>query len=197
MVQVASARASKRTATRVAVLALLAFSSLLMSGCGGDERTRLGSDLAGWPRTESSRVEDEFGAMLLVTSDQDWRTKWDTSPETIPRFNTVSRLSVGQRASILTFFTNPKLDASGQARVLCDLKCTRPDDTIAFDLKDVVCEEGEPRSPVTYVRLSPAVCEFIGEDSDPIGIWKTEVRVKDMVRGTSIDLKTSFELIAR
>lgn len=178
-------------------LALVSLQLLLAAGCGGGDGVRRGSDLSGWPRTGASQVEQGFAAMLLVTPDRDWRAKWDTSPETIPRFDEVSRLRIGEQASILTFFTNPQADASNQVRVLCDLKGTRPDESIAFDMKDIVCVEGELTSPATDIWLSPAVIEVVGEDSDPLGVWRIEVRVKDMVRGTAIDLKTSFELVAR
>jgi len=57
-----------------------------------------------------------------------------------------------------------------------------------------VCMEGELKGNPAFVRLAAPVLKFVGEPQDPLGEWRVEVSVKDVLRQTSLHLKTSFTL---
>lgn len=145
---------------------------------------------------ESGRpvTQNDFTGLLLVTPDADWQQKWNTSEATVPKFNQASTVRYGEQLSILTFFANPKADKSGNVDVVCNLKVVRPDGSLSVDAKDVQCAKGKLQGHPRNVRLSPAVLKFVGEESDPPGVWKVEVKLTDKVRGTSLTLKSQFEL---
>jgi hypothetical protein len=46
-----------------------------------------------------------------------------------------------------------------------------------------------------YIRLSPAVIEFVGDKTDPLGRWLVEVDIEDANRKTTLRLQTQFTLI--
>src|SRR4051812_41302456 len=63
--------------------------------------------------TGSTRYRDDFGGSLIVTTDEDWKAKWDTPPENAPSFNKADVVPYGKKVFALSFFSNPKLDAAG------------------------------------------------------------------------------------
>lgn len=147
------------------------------------------------PNSESMKSINGFGGSLVVTPDADWEAKWNTSPETVPWFSTASEVRYGETVTILTFFINPKTNASGEIQILCDIKVTRPDGNSPIDARDVNCASGKLQGHLRSVRLSSAIIKFIGEDGDPPGKWQVEVNLTDKIRGTTIPLKTHFTLL--
>lgn len=156
----------------------------------------LGADRTSWTQTESRKVKNDFGGNLVVTPDADWKEKWQTPPETIVYFNEASVVGIGDRLWILAFVVNPQLDKYGSANVTASLKATRPDSSVAFDLKDTPCLKGEMQGSLDNVRLCPAIVEFVGEPGDPLGEWVVEVTVTDQNRSTTLDLKSTFSLVS-
>ncbi|MCP4351675.1 MAG: hypothetical protein GY795_39925 [Desulfobacterales bacterium] len=130
----------------------------------------------------------------MLTSDLDWQEKWETSPGTVPCFNEAQSVQVGEKIVILTFFVNPKTNQNYEAHVLCDIKVTRPDNTISINYKDITCIEGKLQGKPNYIRLSPVIINFSGEATDPKGIWTVEAELHDVIRKTALNLKTSFVL---
>src|SRR5262249_24501284 len=94
------------------------------------------------PNTEARNAVAEFGGWLVVTSDSDWQTKWETSPDTVPRFTEPKTVVRGQPIFILTFFANPKLRESGEADVTCDIDVVKPDGTSSVHQVEAVCFRG-------------------------------------------------------
>jgi hypothetical protein len=45
------------------------------------------------------------------------------------------------------------------------------------------------------MRLAAPVLGFVGEPADPVGTWRVDVTLRDMPRGVTMDLHTSFELL--
>jgi hypothetical protein len=117
----------------------------------------LGPDKSQWPDTEFRKTRNGFSGMLLVTPDTDWEQKWNTPPDTIPRFRSAKNVQVGERLVVLTFFANPQQDESKNVNVVCSIKAIRPDNTISVDEKDIPCLKGELRDDPKYIRLSPAI----------------------------------------
>jgi hypothetical protein len=147
------------------------------------------------PGTEARNAVAGFGGWLVGTSDSDWQAKWETSPNTVPRFTEAKTVARGKAIFILTFFANPKLTDSGVADVTCDIDVLRPDGTSSVHQVDAVCFRGALRGPPTNVYLSAPILNFVGESNDLAGKWSVRVTLKDNVRHVSLPLKTSFTLV--
>ena len=87
--------------------------------------------------TESMKSRNGFGGALLVTTDEDWEQKWNTPPETRPSFTKAEVVPYGKKIFILSFFSTPKLDASGAANVRCDYTVLSPKGNATFVQKDM------------------------------------------------------------
>ena len=165
----------------------------LSSGSFAEEY--LGKDLSSWPQTEARKVQNDFAAWLLVTPNLDWQKRWDTPPDTIPYFDEASEVRIGEQLVILTFFTNPGINDSGNSLVNCSLKVTRPDGSYSVPEQGFDCLneklQGNPRN----IRLSPVVIQFTAEDSDPLGVWVVEVTLEDKIRQVFLKLKTTYKLV--
>jgi len=156
----------------------------------------------GWVDSEGNRIPNSsdiknvsgFGGSLVVTPDADWAEKWETPHDTVPYFSTADVVKVGERLTILTFYINPKVDSSGNVRIVCDILVIRPDGTHSVDER-MACVSGELNGDPRSVRLSPAILQFTGEANDPIGRWTVEVKLVDLVRGVEIPLETTFDLV--
>ncbi len=149
------------------------------------------------PNTEARSAIDGFGGWLLVTSDADWKQKWETSPNTVPRFTEAHTVTRGEHLSMLTFFANAKLADTGKVYVTCDIDVIRPDGSSSVHQVGAVCFRGQLKGAPTNVYLSAPILEFVGEPTDPVGKWLIHITLKDNVRRVSLSLKTSFTLVAK
>ena len=157
--------------------------------------------LATWSFTSQAdlaRTQDNnnaFSGWLLVTSDQDWREKWNSPEESVPTFNETREVRLGEKITILTFYRNPQPDEHGQIHLRCDLTITKPDDSLSYHRENMECAneklQGDPRN----LRLTYVIIDFIGEIGDPYGEWTIEVILHDENSGMEIPLQTDFELI--
>jgi hypothetical protein len=143
--------------------------------------------------TDARKAVSGFGASIIITPDADWESKWNTPAETSPKFTTIEKLKIGERATILIFFANPKQDAAGSVDVTCDVKITRPNNQIT-DNHGLKGFTGKLRGPVTNSYLTEAVICFVGEPTDPLGEWIVDVTVHDNNRHVSIPLRSKFSL---
>jgi hypothetical protein len=144
--------------------------------------------------TDDRKSVDGFGGWLIVTSDADWKKKWETPSDTTPDFTTARKVPRGKRVFVLSFFVNPRLDAEGKAEVRCDIDLAAPDGTIATHQEDLVCFQGPLKDP-RLVYLSGPVVGFSGDPGDPGGDWEVRVTLRDKVRNVAVPLKTSFTLM--
>jgi hypothetical protein len=143
------------------------------------------------PETDSMKSSKGFGGNIILTPDADWEAKW-ARPEP-PRFNTTDKVKLGGSLMALVFFTNPGRDEKGNVRILCDILLLKPDHSASQDLKNATCAEGPLKGGPYDVRLSNQLIGFTGEESDPEGTWTIKVRLRDTVRGASVDLLTRFD----
>jgi hypothetical protein len=146
------------------------------------------------PYSESRMRIDGFDGMLMITPDADWREKWDTPPDTVPRFNISHEVSEGGQLWILPFFSNPRGDAEGQANVTCDIVVVRPDGSLSQSLLDAECMRGPLPPQPTNVFLAKQLLGFMAEPSDLRGRWIVKVTLRDKVRGVELPLQTWFDV---
>jgi len=148
------------------------------------------------PNSDSIKSINGFGGWLIVTQDNDWESKWNTPPETVPYFSEASTVKYGEQLTILTFFINPKIDHTGSIHLVCSIKITKPDGSQSVSAEDIDCAKGKLNGNPRSIRMTSAVLKFIGEGGDPPGKWVVEVDVKDTVRNITVPLKAGFTLIA-
>jgi hypothetical protein len=163
----------------------------------GADNAWLGPDRNKWPDTEFRKTKNDFAGMLLVTPDLDWEKKWNTPPDTIPYFKEAKNVNIGEELRILTFFVNPKIDSNGDVNVVCGIKVTRPNGTVSADKKNIPCMKGKLLGDPNNIRLSPAVIHYVGEKSDPLGMWIVDVGIQDVNRQTLLQLRAYFNLRAK
>ena len=144
--------------------------------------------------TDSRKSVNGFGGWVLVTSDANWRAKWETPSSSVPSFTEAKTVTKGQQVYVLAFFSNPLLDNSGDADVTCDLDITRPDGTSSLHQTDVSCFKGKIKESANHLFLSAPVIGFTGEAGDKAGKWVVRIALKDNVRGTVVPLSTYFIL---
>ncbi|MBU0688653.1 MAG: hypothetical protein KJ850_10000 [Gammaproteobacteria bacterium] len=146
------------------------------------------------PDSDSRKALNGFGGWLLVTSDNDWPTKWQTQPDAIPHFSMADTITKGQPLYALTFFSNPKLNDHGDADISCDIELRKPDGSASFQQTDTTCFKGTLQGQPNYLYLSAPTIKFIGEQNDPNGVWQVNITLKDNIGHTNLPLKTSFIL---
>ena len=179
---------------KIAILLSLMFVS---QNIGAFEGQYFGSDKSTWTNTEFRKTKNDCAAWLMVTPDLDWQGKWDTPPDTVPHFNEADKLKVGERVVILTFFVNPQTDEDKQAHVIYSLKVIRPNSSVSAEQKSIPCLVGELKGNPNYIRMSPAVIQFTGEETDPLGEYIVEVSVSDVLRQVTLNLVSKFTLEAK
>lgn len=146
------------------------------------------------PDTQFRQSKDGFGGWLVVTPDADWREKWNTSPETVPHYNTANSVEKGKSLTILIFFVNPAADTNRNVDVTCDIQSIRPDGSMSIDQKEIPCLKGELQGDPGNIRLAAPVIKYVGESKDLPGKWTIKVTLRDNGRHVELPLKTSFEL---
>jgi hypothetical protein len=149
--------------------------------------------------SEAMQIKGHFAGSLIVTSDADWKKKWDTPANAMPSFDKASVLAYGKKVFILTLFANPPLDAAGSANLRCDFKIINPSGKVQLSRSDLSCHAGRLARNKHNVYLSEPVIAFSGDPGDPPGIWVVEVKLRDTNRANrSVELlmRSSFELKA-
>jgi len=150
---------------------------------------------AGATAADSTRASvSGFSGWLVITPDADWDKKWRTPEYPIPAFKIADELQIGETVNILIFYANPKVSASGNVDVRCEIKVTRPDGATALDEDNLDCASGKLSGPVTDLRVSGNTLQFVGESSDPPGKWTVEVTLHDVYANVKLPLKAQFTL---
>jgi hypothetical protein len=172
----------------IATIALLAATSAIAQSGWRDAK---GVPLA---ESESAKTRDNFSVALMITSDEDWQSKWETAPKTVPQFSIASEVENGGALDILTFLANPAIGEDGMTSVSCDLLVTRPDGTVSVEQIQIPCFNHQLTGDPENVYLSAAYLKFTAEATDLRGKWLVNVKVRDNVRGVQIPLSSEFVL---
>ncbi len=146
------------------------------------------------PNMDSRKAIANFGGWLVITPDPNWESQWHQH-RTTPKFTQAKQVKRGETITILPFFANPKLDNNANFLVSCDITVTRPDGTFSINETNIPCAQGKLTVSPQQMFLSRAVIKYIGENKDPLGEWKVTVTLTDKLRGVSLPLTNSFELV--
>jgi len=138
-----------------------------------------------------------FGGRLIVTSDLNWKEKWNTPSGRIPSFTEKERIGLGESIAVLILYTNPAVDQTNRINIFCDIRLKQPDGQISLEQKDVVCANEQIKGDTRNIRLSYAVLDFSVDVSDPYGVWTIEVKLKDEISGSEVYLRRFLEVVNR
>lgn len=153
----------------------------------------LGLVATGIPAAEP-RSTRPFAGSLLLTTDEDWRTRWETAAGPELGITETDTLTRGRKLWVVVTIANAGLDARGLAHVACEVRFVKPDGTVAFEDKTLRCYDGPPRPGPGQRLLAQPLIEFVGEPSDPSGTWRVQVRLRDQVRGAELPMTAVFTL---
>lgn len=146
------------------------------------------------PVTSATQSSEGFSASMVITADPDWQTKWESPPEVAPRFELATEVKEGGSLYILSFLSNPMLDAAGMTQVRCDLRISKPDGSLSGDEHDLPCFVTALETDPKLVYLSTVGVKFTAEAGDPKGTWTVAITVRDTLRNVTIPLQSSFEM---
>lgn len=146
------------------------------------------------PDTESQRTLGGFGAWMIVTSDEDWETKWATPSTDVPRFTTADTVSRGGKLFILTLFSNPKVDGTSKADVTMSIDVYRPDGSSSTHQQNATCFKGPIRGSPQNLYLCGPVLGFVGDPTDPLGHWSVKISLTDNLRNVTVPVSSGFLL---
>jgi len=149
------------------------------------------------PQQENQKSRDGFGAWLLLTPDADWEQKWNTPNEHVPEFSVVKEVLRGEPVHVLPFYANPKVGPDGNIRVQCDFRLQRPDGTAAFAQQGLPCASGPLTMDPKTIFLTQQGMTISGDPDDQFGTWTVFIRMTDDIRQVSLDLQSSFQLVAK
>ena len=142
--------------------------------------------------TPSRGSAGSMGGMILITTDQDWKEKWNTPKEATPQFSEASEVSPGDPLFLITFFGNPSTDKAGRAILSCDFSLLKPDGTVAAQQKDLECFPQEVAIERNITYMTNVTIEFKAESSDPKGLWTYRKVLKDRVSNLELALEAKF-----
>ncbi len=149
---------------------------------------------AALPGASATKSSEGFSASLVITADPDWQRKWESPPEVTPRFDLATEVNEGGSLYILSFLSNPMLDAQGMAQVRCDLRISKPDGSLSGDELDLPCFVTPLETDPKLLFLSTVGVKFTAEAGDPKGTWIVAINVRDTLRNVTIPLQASFEM---
>jgi len=179
-----------RTLLRQSLLSFLLISSVTFAGSSAWVDGN-GEPL---PETSARKTVDGFGGWLLVTPDPDWSRNWYRPPRRRPTLPEARYVGYGDRVTILAFYINPATDDEGRIDIRCSVRVIRPGGKVSASSEERQCADPELAGDLQATRISWAVVDYVGEQSNPPGRWVVEVVLTDAVRGASLSLTTDFIL---
>ena len=141
------------------------------------------------------KTVDGFGGWLMVTPDADWKEKWSTPRESTPVFSPAEKMSIGDRVTVLSFFSNPALNAEGKTDVVMHITITLPDGEVAVDQGGVCHAAALNPQRLRDIYLCAQVVQIGFDPTDAPGPWVVKVVVRDNVSKRSVALTRGFTLL--
>jgi hypothetical protein len=176
------------------MIALILLLATLASPVGAQEKKGVWRTPDGTTLTESPSRKSvgSLGGMILITPDQDWKEKWETSKETVPQFNQASEVEKDGSLFLITFFGGASEDEAGRSNLLCDFTLVRPDGTFAIEQHDIVCFPTDFAMERGITYMTNITIAFKADSSEPKGSWTYRMVLKDKIGGSDLPLETSF-----
>lgn len=145
----------------------------------------------GGAQTSAQASSGGFMVVASIVTDADWREKWNTPPETAPKFHGPGKMKPGEKAWLLTFFSGARLK-DGVAKLKCDVTITDPDGEVQRHPAQL-CFEGRTPGAEGSLFLTGLEIGFEVSPKDLDGITTFEIGVTDMQRGLRVPVEVSVE----
>ena len=149
-------------------------------------------------REGEARVPDEpwrrssgkFGAMLVVTDKADeFFEQWSmpAAPGYVPKIRPARTAKRGDTVDAIVLFSQCSPDDQGQCECEVDFTVARPDGSIYATHPGAKAWQSQP-PPGTNLQVSDGRLRFQIEDGDPLGTYRIEAIVKDVVAKRQVTL---------
>ncbi|MFV8250010.1 hypothetical protein [Bdellovibrio bacteriovorus] len=139
------------------------------------------------------KSKNGFGGWIILTDDLNWEKEWNTHSGYMPKLRQVTEMKRGKITELLITFSNPKADSNSNSTIKTDVVIVKPDGKVDIIQTNNHCFSGKaPKN--RGIAMCESAVTFITDDTDPLGTWKFEVLLKDVVGGTILDLSTSFKI---
>jgi hypothetical protein len=142
-------------------------------------------------RPAAERTRSGFKVVVLITTDTNWRAKWNSPPETVPHLRGPGVMKVGEKGTVLVLFSNARLKDS-EALLHCDLTVINPDGT-SDEHPAQPCYRGPlPGGPESLHKAGLEI-GFEVSPKDLTGLHGFEIGVTDVHRGVRVPVKVTVE----
>lgn len=143
--------------------------------------------------------DGEFSAMLAVTAyAEEFYEQWNkpASPDYRPHLKTASRVHRGDTVTALVFFMRCAVNEVGNCRVEGDFRILKPDGSVYADEKGLDVWRDLPYPDEGFVQLSHTNLGLLVEPDDPLGTYRFEVVVRDLLAEREIRLYQDLDVVA-
>lgn len=144
-----------------------------------------------WPAV-APEARAGFGALLIITDDENWFDEWNQPHEYVPHFRTTDRVASGARLHIIAAFHSPSPGPDGRADVRCDFRMRRPGGEVSLDMRDVPCFQHPVAGNARSTFIVDQTLVFVADDTEPVGEHHVEITLRDVVAGAHVDLSATF-----
>jgi hypothetical protein len=166
----------------VSVAGLSCLVGLLLASGGADAADAKSAD---------KRTRQGFTVVAMIATDPDWREKWNTPRETVPEFHGPGVMKVGEKATLLVFFSDARLDG-GIARLNCDLTIRDADGSVD-EHPAQLCFESPINAPPHTLFMTGLEVGFEVSPNDISGIYEFEIGVTDLNRRVRVPVTVTVE----
>jgi hypothetical protein len=158
-------------------------------------------DASGKPAEETSGMKSNKGfSAMLVLADKDeaerFVREWNETPtEHAPAIEPAERAARGQSVVLLILYAGCSAKTEGPAPCTAtfDLKVTNPEGKITLDEPGLTLARTQPAYPA-IVQLSPMTLQTDFEPSDPDGVYRYDVVLRNQERNATIALTETIVL---
>lgn len=146
------------------------------------------------PDSESAKHQDDFGAMLLLSSrPEEFLQAWDEDTEAVP-IHTNDSVSRGSPIVAFIIFSGCEADARGLCNAVVDFSVLKPDGSEYARFIDKDLWKGKPAEHAAKLQLAADYIGVVIEPSDPLGKYQVHVTVRDL--NLNIELVLAAEFVA-
>lgn len=136
------------------------------------------------------KSDGEFGAILLLTDKPEaFLEQWSrpAKPGYVPSIKTVAEASRGDVVAAMILFARCTPAESGKCRSTASFKVIRPDGSIYAEHTGAVLWQEAPPAKAS-LQVAEAHLAFEIENDDPLGVYKIQTTVRDLIGGESVTL---------
>jgi hypothetical protein len=162
-----------------------------------------GAAEAGWidkqgnpiPDSDNMKSVGELIAQLIITDNEAQVFKnWGTPSESV-YFPTADKIKRNKIITALVVFGGCATDEKGNCDLRMKITVFQPDGAVYSKLPVMEVWSGKPPPPNRSLGLSADYMRVIIENNEPLGTYRVETKVSDMISGESMVLSSHFTAV--